>query len=97
MEPWEFYLDQLRQRADRIPRGAPGANELLAEFAHDAYQRTTNYLTEQGWDEERALTVTKLFGQTVKDWLTRGPGSWEALNESLSDRYAEWTRQRGDR
>jgi hypothetical protein len=97
MEPWKYYLDQLRSRAERIPQGAPGANELMAELAHDAYERTTNHLTEQGWDEERALTVTRLFGQTVKEWLARGQGNWEALNDALAGRYAEWTQQRGDR
>ena len=94
MEPWQHYLDVWRRRAARIPDDAFGRAELLAEAAHDAYEATTNHLTGQGWDEETALTVTRAFGQTVKEWITADDGSWEALETELSRKYAGLTNHR---
>jgi hypothetical protein len=91
MEPWQHYLNELRRRAGRIPDHAFGRAELLAEAAHDAYEATTNHLTGQGWDEESALTVTRAFGQTVKEWITDDDGSWETLETELSRKYAVLT------
>src|SRR5688572_9229825 len=62
MEPWQQYLEALKERAVRIPDAAFGRGEMMAEAAHDAYQRTANQLTANGWDEESALMVTRLFG-----------------------------------
>src|SRR5262245_64742997 len=96
MEPWEFYFDELRRRAERIPPRAPGRDEMLAELAHDAYQVTANHLTAAGWDDEKALIVTRLFGQTVKEWIARGSDNWDRLSDDLGRRYSAWTEQRGD-
>lgn len=89
-EPWQYYFDVFRTRAARIPDDAFGRNEMLYEAAHDAYQQTTNHLTGSGWDEEKALTVTRLFGQVVKDWLARGRTDLEQLRAQLSRHYSEW-------
>jgi hypothetical protein len=94
MEPWQYYLDELQRRAGRIPPHALGGAELLAEAAHDAYQATSNHLTEAGWDEEHALVITRLFGQSVKAWLARGHQDWDALRADLEQRYTDWTEQR---
>jgi hypothetical protein len=94
MEPWQLYLQQLRQRVGRMPEGAFGRAEIMAEAAHDAYQHTTNQLTEQGWGEEHALTVTRMFGQAVKEWIARGDERWESLESELTRRYEDWTRHR---
>ena len=58
--------------------------------AHDAYQATTNQLTGEGWDAEEALTVTRMFGQVVKDWLARGQTDLDHLREDLRKHYDEW-------
>ena len=91
MEPWQFYLQQLQRRTERIPPGAFGRAELFAEAAHDAYQATSDHLTRLGWNEEEALTVTRMFGQAVKEWLARGQDNWAGLSADLDRRYAEWT------
>lgn len=91
MEPWQYYLDQLQRRTERIPPSAFGHDELFAEAAHDAYQATTDHLTRAGWHEEQALTVTRLFGQAVKEWLAQGSGSWDGLRTDLDRRYTQWT------
>ena len=90
MEPWQQYLEELRQRATRIPDDAFGRGELMAEAAHDAYQKTTNGLTAQGWDEVSALTVTRMFGQAVKDWISAGAQEWSTLESELRRGYAAW-------
>lgn len=89
--PWEYYFDTFHNRAARVPEQAFGRSELLSEAAHDAYQTTTNHLTGNGWDAEAALTVTRLFGQVVKDWLTRGQTDLSALKEDLRRHYEDWS------
>jgi hypothetical protein len=91
MNPANYYLDELKRRAERIPPRAFGRAELMAEAAHDAYLATTNELTRQGWNEEQALTVTRIFGQAVKEWITREDASWTALGTELDRRYTQWT------
>jgi hypothetical protein len=91
MEPWQYYLDELQRRTARIPPRAFGHAELFAEAAHDAYQATTDHLTRTGWNEEEALTVTRLFGQAVKDWLAQGSANWDGLRTDLDRRYTQWT------
>ena len=91
MNPANYYLDELKRRAERIPPRAFGRAELMAEAAHDAYLATTNELTRQGWNEEQALTVTRMFGQAVKEWVAREDASWNALGTELDRRYTQWT------
>ncbi len=90
-QPWEYYFDTFHTRAVRVPAQAFGRSELLYEAAHDAYQTTTNHLTGNGWDEEKALTVTRMFGQVVKEWLTRGQTDLTALRDDLHKHYDDWT------
>jgi hypothetical protein len=97
MEPWQFYLGELQRRTERIPPHTFGWAELVAEAAHDAYQATSNHLTEQGWDAERTLVVTRIFGQAVKEWMARGAHGWDVLSADLDRRYADWSEQRGGR
>jgi hypothetical protein len=75
-----------------VPSDAFGRNELLYEAAHDAYQTTTNELTGKGWDAEQALTITRMFGQVVKDWLANGGRDLGHLREDLRKHYHEWHR-----
>jgi hypothetical protein len=89
-QPWELYFATFYQRAERVPEQAFGRAELLSEAAHDAYQTTTNQLTGSGWDEEKALVVTRMFGQVVKDWLTRGQTDLDHLREDLRRHYDDW-------
>ena len=96
MEPWELYLDELQRRAVKVPDQAFGRAEMMAEIAHDAYQTTTNRLTQEGMDGEEALTVTRLFGQAVKEWLARESGDWDALRSELDRRYHDWSDRPGD-
>jgi hypothetical protein len=37
------------------------------------------------------LTVTRIFGQAVKEWIAREDGSWTALGTELDRRYTQWT------
>jgi hypothetical protein len=89
-EPWQFYFEKFSARAERMPQQAFGRSELLFEAAHDAYQTTTNHLTETGWGDEDALTVTRMFGEVVKQWVTRGETNLDGLRTELRDQYAEW-------
>lgn len=90
-QPWEHYLAIFGARAARVPPDAFGRGELLYEAAHDAYQATTNHMTQTGWDEEHALTVTRMFGQAVKEWLAREETSLDDLRDDLRRQYDEWT------
>lgn len=92
-QPWEHYLAIFGARAARVPGDAFGRDQLLYEAAHDAYQATTNHMTQSGWDEEKALTVTRMFGQVVKDWLARDGRSLDGLRDNLRQHYEEWTAQ----
>jgi hypothetical protein len=89
--PWEYYFDTFNRRAVRVPARAFGRSELLYEAAHDAYQTTTDHLTGSGWDEEQALTVTRMFGQVVKEWLTRDQ-DLSTLRDELRKHYEDWRR-----
>ena len=90
MKPTNYYLDELKRRAERIPPQAFGRAELMAEAAHDAYLATTNELTKQGWNEEQALTVTRMFGQAVKEWIASKDANWTTLSTELDRRYTRW-------
>jgi hypothetical protein len=89
-QPWELYFDSFHRRAGRVPDQAFGRSELLYEAAHDAYQTTANELTGHGWDAEKALVVTRIFGQVVKDWLARGQTDLDHLRDDLRRHYDEW-------
>jgi hypothetical protein len=91
-EPWQYYFDAFAARAARVPQEAFGRSELLFEAAHDAYENTTNHLTGSGWNEEQALTVTRLFGQVVKEWLAKGGDSMDGLRDQLRSHYSDWIR-----
>ena len=88
--PWQYYFGIFNKRAVRVPPSAFGRSEILSEAAHDAYQTTTNHLTETGWDAEEALTVTRMFGQVVKDWLAREETDLQLLQEHLREHYDGW-------
>ena len=90
--PWEYYFDTFNRRAERVPAEAFGRAELLYEAAHDAYQTTADHLTDNGWDPEEALIVTRMFGQVVKEWLARGQTNLTALREDLRRQYDDWRR-----
>lgn len=90
-QPWEYYYDTFEKRAARVPGDAFGRDELLYEAAHDAYETTANELTGSGWDEEEVLTVTRMFGQVVKDWLAHGGQDMSNLREDLRKHYDNWT------
>ena len=94
VQPWEIYLAELRQRAERVPDHAFGRAEILAEAAHDAYQTTANRLTNEGMGEEEALIVTRMFGQAVKEWLSRNGSDWDSLGLELNRRYSDWSATR---
>jgi hypothetical protein len=91
MEPWKFYLDRLGERVGRMPSNLPGREDLIAEAAHDAYQSTANRLTSEGWDEEDALTVTRMFGQAVREWIDNGSRDWDELAEHIRALYERWS------
>jgi len=90
MEPWKYYLDRLGERVGRTPPNLLGREDLIAEAAHEAYQSTTNRLTAEGWDEEEAITVTRMFGQTVKHWLDTGNRDWDDLADRTREAYERW-------
>lgn len=90
--PWEYYFSIFSGRAARVPDVAFGRAELLYEVAHDAYQDTSNHLTDSGWNEEEALMVTRIFGQVVKDWLARDGADLDQLRDRLRLQYDEWQR-----
>ena len=89
-QPWELYFETFNRRAGRVPEHAFGRSELLYEAAHDAYQATANHMTGNGWNEEEALTITRIFGQVVKDWLARGQTDLGHLREDLRKHYDDW-------
>jgi len=91
MQPWQYYLDELGERVRHLPADLLSRRELIAEAAHDAYQSTTNHLTDVGWDEEDALTVTRMFGQAVKDWIDSGSRDWDDLAGHTRELYERWT------
>jgi hypothetical protein len=91
-DPWKYYFERFSERAERVPDRAFGRSELLYEAAHDAYQNTTDHLTRSGWGEEAALTVTKMFGQVVKEWLARDDADLQDLRTHLQSSYTNWSK-----
>jgi hypothetical protein len=94
MNPADLYFDVLRSRAQRADDGGSfGREELISEAAHEAYRRTADRLTaDAGWDEERALVVTRGLNEVVKGWLQREDRDWDGLHEELRRRAAAWER-----
>ncbi|HET9982496.1 MAG TPA: hypothetical protein VFQ38_02870 [Longimicrobiales bacterium] len=90
MEPWEIYVGELEGRGKSVARAQWGRDERLMELAHDAYQRTSDELTARGWDEEDALTLTRIFGQEVKAWMSADTLDWSELRERLRSRWRSW-------
>lgn len=90
MEPWRYYLDRLEEKVGELPPETLGRTELIADAAHDAYQATADRLTAEGWDDEHVLTITRLFGQAVQDWLHSGSQDWGALAGHTRDLYERW-------
>lgn len=96
-EPWKDYLEEFRQRADRIPADAFERGALLYEAAHDAYQKTTNRLTSAGWDGDRALVIGRMFGAVVKEWVDQDGRDVAELEQRLRTHYDDWTARGSDR
>jgi hypothetical protein len=92
MEPWQQYLETMQQAAQRIPPHAFGRGDLLAEIAHDAYQHTSDRLTAEGWDPEKALTVMRLLNQVAGAWIGRDGEDWDGLRREMQTQYEGWTR-----
>lgn len=90
-EPWKQYYDDFRTRSERIPPDAFERRSLLYEAAHDAYEKTTNRLTADGWEQERALMIGRLFGSVVKEWVDRDGQAFERLETELQSHYEQWT------
>ena len=89
-EPWKKYYDAFRTRTERIPPDAFERKTLLYEAAHDAYQATTDDLTNAGWEQERALMIGRLFGTVVKGWVDRDGRAFEELESDLQAHYEQW-------
>lgn len=89
-EPWKQYYDSFRTRSERIPPDAFERRALLYEAAHDAYQATTDRLTEAGWEQERALMMGRMFGTVVKRWVDRDGRAFEELELELRSHYEQW-------
>lgn len=90
-EPWKQYYDEFRTRTERIPPDAFERRTLLYEAAHDAYQTTTNRLTESGWEQERALMIGRLFGTVVKEWVDHDGQAFDRLETELKSHYQQWS------
>jgi hypothetical protein len=89
-EPWLHYFEDFRERARRIPADSFDRGALLYEAAHDAYEQTTNRLTANGLDAERALIIGRLFGTVVKSWVDSGDNDVDRLESALRFHYEEW-------
>lgn len=89
-EPWRHYFEDFRERALRIPVDSFDRAALLYEAAHDAYQQTTNRLTANGLDAERALVIGRLFSTVVKGWVDNGENDVDRLESELRSHYEEW-------
>jgi hypothetical protein len=90
-EPWKQYYEEFRTRSNRVPPDAFERRALLYEAAHDAYETTTNRLTEAGWEQERALMIGRMFGAVVKEWVDRDGHEFERLESELEMQYQQWT------
>lgn len=95
-EPWKEYFDEFRRRAERIPDDAFDRGTLLYEAAHDAYEKTTNDLTTNGVDPERALVIGRMFGTVVKNWVERDGKNVSDLERDLRSQYTDWTAGESD-
>ncbi|HUP89290.1 MAG TPA: hypothetical protein VM100_08070 [Longimicrobiales bacterium] len=89
-EPWLQYYQQFTRRLERIPQDAFDRRTLLYEAAHDAYEHTTNDLTDAGWNSDRALVIARMFGSVVKEWVDGGGEDVQDLREELKSQYENW-------
>lgn len=94
-EPWQIYYEELHDRGADIPAREWNREGDLAEVTHEAYQATADRLLNHlDYTEEEALSLTRRFGQTVKDWIEEGEFSWEDLQEALEAAQIEWEQGR---
>jgi hypothetical protein len=90
MNPADIYYDQLRAHAGRANEQQFESEQALSEAAHEAYRQTADQLTRAGWDEERALVVTRGMNEVVRGWLGRPDREWTDLREQLRGLAARW-------
>jgi hypothetical protein len=91
MSAWQIYYDDFRRHAAGTDGQRFERETLLAEAAHEAYQHTVDALArDHGWDDERALVVTRGLNAVVKRWIEGGASDWDALKASLRDQAARW-------
>jgi hypothetical protein len=87
MEAWQMYMEEFRSRAGDAQSQTFARRELLAEAAHDAYQRASDRLTrDHGWDDEHTLVVMRGLNAAVQRWIELGAADWEALGAELRRR-----------
>lgn len=92
-EPWKIYFDEFRHKAEAANRQLYDREDELAKAAHEAYRRTADRLSEtERWTDDDALTLTRAFNQTVKEWIPSEEHDLDALRENLRDRWAAWRR-----
>ena len=90
-EAWLIYYEELHDRAADVPEQEWEREQDMAEAVHDAYEATVARLTTQHeWPEEDALTLTRGFGQVVKEWMEEGEMDWDELRERLEATQIQW-------
>ncbi|MGH7476264.1 MAG: hypothetical protein ACRELD_08240 [Longimicrobiales bacterium] len=84
MQPHEIYLQEFRQRAERIDAQPFDRDAAYAEAAHEAYRVTSDRLTErEAFDGERALVLARGFNRAVQEWIRLERHDWDDLRERL--------------
>lgn len=95
-EPWQVYYEELLERIEGIEEQRFNRAEDTAEAAHEAYQATTDRLTNQlDYAEGDALGLGKAFGRAVDAWIEDGSFDVDELAEMLETQQAEWEQEAG--
>lgn len=89
-DPWRIYYDGLRLDHDDARAADWVRGDELRQRAHDAYRATANALTDDGWDPEDALVLTRGFGAEVQAWLEAGSSDRDVLRQRLEARWQSW-------
>lgn len=89
-EPWQIFLEEFERQTEVVAATAARATEL-EDAAHEAYRETADVLvSDEGYDEDEALALAKVFGRGVEQWIEEGELEMDDLRERLEVRQQEW-------
>ena len=90
LDPVQTYLSHMRAAVDRMPAGTFGRDGILAEAAHDAYQKVADAMSSEGVESDHVLVIGRLMNEATRSWIASGAKDVTRLEQDMRSRYEEW-------